>query len=109
MIRRAVLNLVLNALDAMPDGGQLVVTSYDGPNAFELEVADSGPGISEQHRRRLFEPFYSTKDTGTGLGLAIVEHVAQAHGGTVTVANCPEGGASFTLRFPRRRSLGAAA
>lgn len=111
MIRRAVLNLVLNALDAMPDGGELVVTSYDGQTAFELEISDSGPGISEQNRRRLFEPFFSTKGTGTGLGLAIVEHVAQAHGGSIDVANCPEGGAAFTLRFPRggQGVLGAAA
>ena len=109
MIRRAILNLVLNALDAMPDGGELVVTSIDGQAAMEIEVADSGPGIAEQHRRKLFEPFYSTKDTGTGLGLAIVEHVAQAHGGTVTVTNCPEGGAAFTLRFPRQGTMGVAA
>lgn len=111
MIRRAVLNLVLNALDAMPDGGDLVITSYDGAAGFEIEVADSGPGVPEQHRRRLFEPFFSTKGTGTGLGLAIVEHIAAAHGGNVTVTNCPEGGAAFTLHFPRRRggSLGAAA
>lgn len=111
MIRRAVLNLVLNALDAMPDGGQLVVTSYEGREALELEIADSGPGVPEQHRRKLFEPFFTTKGTGTGLGLAIVEHIAQAHGGTVTVTNCPEGGAAFTLRFPRlgRGTLGVAA
>lgn len=111
MIRRAVLNLVLNALDAMPDGGELVITSYDGASGFELEIADSGPGVPEQHRRRLFEPFFSTKGTGTGLGLAIVEHIAAAHGGSVSVTNCPEGGAAFTLHFPRqnRGSLGAAA
>ncbi|MDA8745546.1 HAMP domain-containing histidine kinase [Rubripirellula amarantea] len=111
MVRRAVLNLVLNALDAMPDGGALVVTSYDGATAFELEVADSGPGVPEQFRRKLFEPFFSTKGTGTGLGLAIVEHIVQAHGGSVTVTNCPEGGAAFTLRFPRQGQgrLGAAA
>lgn len=111
MIRRAVLNLVLNALDAMPDGGDLVVTSYEGQGAFELEIADSGTGVSEQHRRRLFEPFFSTKGTGTGLGLAIVEHIVQAHGGTISVTNCPEGGAAFTLRFPRgeQGTLGAAA
>lgn len=109
MIRRAVLNLVLNALDAMPHGGELVITSYDGPNAFELEVADSGPGLREEDKPRLFEPFYSTKATGTGLGLAIVYRVAEAHGGTVVASNCPEGGAAFTIRIPRRRAMGAAA
>jgi signal transduction histidine kinase len=111
MVRRAVLNLVLNALDAMPDGGDLVITSYENDEALELEVADSGDGVPEQFRRKLFEPFFSTKNTGTGLGLSIVEHIAQAHGGSVSVTNCPEGGAAFTLRFPRqgRGRLGMAA
>jgi signal transduction histidine kinase len=109
MVRRALLNLVLNAIDVMPDGGALVITSYDGARGFELEVADSGPGLSEEDEQRVFEPFYTTKQNGTGLGLAIVYHVAEAHGGTVTAANCPEGGAAFTLKFPPRKSMRAAA
>ena len=109
MVRRAVLNLVLNALDVMPSGGELVVTSYEGTAGFEIEVADSGPGLSAEQQKRLFEPFYSTKETGTGLGLSVVAHVAQAHGGTVTAVNCPEGGAAFTIQFPRQTTLGAAA
>ncbi|MEM6797938.1 MAG: HAMP domain-containing sensor histidine kinase [Planctomycetota bacterium] len=108
MIRRAVLNLVLNALDVMPGGGDLVVTSYDGVSGFELEVADSGPGVSEEDKKRLFEPFYTTKQQGTGLGLSVVYHVAEAHGGIVTVDNCPEGGAAFTIKIPRH-AMGAAA
>ena len=108
MIRRALLNLMLNAVDAMPDGGTLVITSYDHAGGFELEVADSGPGLNEEAKRRAFEPFYSTKQNGTGLGLAFVHHVAEAHGGTVTVANCPEGGAAFTIRIPRRTMRAAA-
>jgi signal transduction histidine kinase len=108
MFRRAVLNLVLNAIDAMPHGGMLVITSYDSLDGFELEVADTGPGLSDEVRRRLFEPFFSTKSAGTGLGLAVVYQVAQAHGGTVTAGNCPEGGAAFTIRIPRR-AMGVAA
>jgi signal transduction histidine kinase len=108
MIRRAILNLVLNAIDAMRKGGSLVITSYDGPRGFELEVADSGPGLTDEVKRRAFEPFYSTKQNGTGLGLAIVYHVAEAHGGTVTAANCPEGGAAFTIKIPRRTMRAAA-
>ena len=108
MMRRAILNLVLNAIDAMRDGGMLVITSYDSPRGFELEVADSGPGLSDEVRRRAFEPFYSTKQNGTGLGLAIVYHVAEAHGGTVTAMNCPEGGAAFTIKIPRRAMRAAA-
>ncbi|MEM8865172.1 MAG: ATP-binding protein [Planctomycetota bacterium] len=108
MLRRAVLNLVLNSLDAMPEGGDLVITSYDGPGGFELEVADSGPGLSEEQKKKLFEPFYTTKQQGTGLGLSVVYHVAEAHGGMVTADNCPEGGAAFTIKIPRR-AMGAAA
>jgi len=108
MIRRAMLNLVLNAIDAMPGGGTLVITSYDNDRGFELEVADSGPGLSDEAKRRAFEPFFSTKQNGTGLGLAIVFRVAEAHGGTVSAANCPEGGAAFTIKLPRRSMRAAA-
>jgi signal transduction histidine kinase len=108
MLRRAVLNLVLNALDAMPEGGELVITSWQGSQGLELEVADSGPGLSEEARRRAFEPFFSTKPGGTGLGLAVVYRTAEAHGGDVHVLNCPEGGAAFTLRIPRRAREAAA-
>jgi signal transduction histidine kinase len=100
MLRRALLNLSLNALDAMADGGELVVTAVATPRGWEIEVADSGPGLSGDVRRRAFEPFYTTKSGGTGLGLAVVTHVAQAHGGEVTAVNCPEGGAAFTLTIP---------
>lgn len=109
MLRRAVLNLMLNALDVMPQGGDLVVTACEGFAGFEIEVADSGPGIREQDEGRLFEPFFSTKETGTGLGLSVVAHVAEAHGGSVIAENCPEGGAAFTLRLPRPMAQEAAA
>lgn len=108
MLRRAILNLTLNALDVMPDGGQLVVTTYSGPRGLDIELADSGPGLTEQVRRRAFEPFFTTKNNGTGLGLAIVERIAECHGGSVTARNCPEGGAAFTLHIPHRRLEAAA-
>jgi len=102
MVRRAVMNLTLNSLDAMPDGGELVATACRTPQGVELELADSGPGLPSETIGRVFEPFYSTKAGGTGLGLAIVERVATAHGGCVSALNCPEGGAAFTLCFPRQ-------
>lgn len=102
MLKRAVLNLALNALDAMPDGGELTVTSFCGARGVELEIADSGPGLTDEVRRRAFEPFFTTKNTGTGLGLAIVYRMAEVHGGDVVADNCPEGGAAFTIRLPRR-------
>lgn len=101
MMRRAILNLMLNSLDVMPHGGELVITACDGLEGFEIEVADSGPGVREEDQPRLFEPFFSTKETGTGLGLSVVAHVAEAHGGEAFAENCPEGGAAFTIRLPR--------
>lgn len=108
MLRRAVLNVVLNALDAMPEGGELVVTGVDGPLGCELEIADSGPGFAEDVLDRACEPFYTTKSSGTGLGLAIVQRMAEKHGGAVRLANCPEGGAALTFRIPHRRMEAAA-
>jgi signal transduction histidine kinase len=101
MLRRAMLNLVLNALDAMPAGGELVLTACETKAGLEIEIADSGPGIPATIADRLFEPFFTTKGSGTGLGLAIVERIASAHGGKATVTNCPEGGAAFTLVIPQ--------
>lgn len=108
MLRRAVLNLALNALDAMTEGGELTITGVDGLYGCELEIADSGPGLSDEVLRRACEPFFTTKSTGTGLGLAIVQRMAEMHGGQLSVCNCPEGGAAFTLRIPHRRMEAAA-
>ena len=101
MVRRGLLNLVLNAVDAMPHGGELSLTTCRTPAGLEIEVADSGPGVPPRIAEHLFEPFFTTKSSGTGLGLAIVERIAQAHGGRTIVANCPEGGAAFTLVIPQ--------
>jgi signal transduction histidine kinase len=101
MLRRGVLNLVLNALDVLPLGGQIVLTACLTRYGLEIEVADSGPGVPESLAERLFEPFFTTKSSGTGLGLAIVERIASAHGGRAVVRNCPEGGAAFTLILPQ--------
>lgn len=109
MIRRVLLNLLLNALDALPEGGEVDISSTRMPGgAIEIEVADSGPGLPEAAGERLFDPFFTTKSDGTGLGLAIVYRIAEVHGGRVTAANCPQGGAAFTLRIPQR-SMEAAA
>ena len=108
-LRRAILNLVLNALDAMPAGGELAITAVECRDAVELEIADSGPGLSDEARRRAFEPFFTTKASGIGLGLAIVYRLVESHGGDVIACNCPEGGAAFTIRLPRRAQAKEAA
>ena len=105
MLRRAVLNLVLNALDVMPQGGTLTVSSTaSSPAARNCTLPTAGPGLPEDVLPRVFEPFFTTKQTGTGLGLAIVARIAEAHGGTATAANGPCGGAVFTLSFPLHHS-----
>jgi signal transduction histidine kinase len=109
LLRRAVRNLVLNAVEAMPDGGTLVATSAVGPHTIELEIADTGPALSDEQRQQAFELLPTSQRGGTGWGLAAVQHIAELHGGSVTVANCPDGGAAFTLRIPRSAALEAAA
>jgi signal transduction histidine kinase len=108
MIQQALVNLLLNAIDTMPDGGTLTVTSAASEQGLELEVGDTGPGLPEDTRRHVFEPFFTTKSGGTGLGLAVVHRIVEAHGGYVTAVNCPEGGAAFTLSLPRRARKAAA-
>ncbi len=109
MLRRAVLNLLLNAVDAMPDGGALGISAREYGDYLELKIADSGPGLSGEGERRAFEPFFTTKAGGTGLGLAIVYRIAEVHGGSVTAANSPQGGAIFSLYIPRAKVLETAA
>jgi signal transduction histidine kinase len=105
MLKRAMLNLVLNALDVLPSGGELTLTACRTTAGLEIEVADSGPGVPPPILDRLFEPFFTTKGSGTGLGLAIVERIAAVHGGRATVTNCAEGGAAFTLVIPQSQQF----
>jgi signal transduction histidine kinase len=99
-------NLVQNALDAMPRGGTVEVGVCREQGALRLSVADTGPGIDPTAADRLFTPFFSTKPTGTGLGLSVSRRVVLAHGGTLTVANRPGGGACFTITIPGRKDEG---
>lgn len=109
LIRRAVEHLMLGAIAAMPNGGSLVATSAAGPNAVELEIADTGPALSDDARHHAFNHAGTTERGASGWELAMVRRIAEIHGGAVTAANCPEGGAAFTLRIPRRAALEAAA
>lgn len=108
-IRRAVDHLLLGAIAAMPDGGSLVATSAACPHTVELEIADSGPPLSDEARRHAFDPSGTTERGASGWELAMVRRIAELHGGHVTAANCPDGGVAFTLQIPRRAALEAAA
>jgi signal transduction histidine kinase len=99
-LRRAVLNVVQNALEAMPQGGTLTLECVRTATAVQLRVADSGTGIPAEHVTRIFEPLYTTKPGGTGMGLYIVQETLIAHGGRITVESVEGQGSTFTFMLP---------
>jgi signal transduction histidine kinase len=109
MLGAAIRNLTVSALSSMPTGGQLVVTAVASPSGIEIEVADSGPGLSAAEVPQAFAPLRTNQAGTSGLELAIAEHVATAHGGQATARNCPEGGVALTLHLPWRRAKEAVA
>jgi len=103
----AVMNLLNNALDAMPEGGRLTVSLKPAADHAVLKVADTGCGVSEADKARIFEPFFTTRNRGgTGLGLAIVQTVVSGHRGRITVQSTPNKGTTFTLYLPLARNGG---
>lgn len=96
-ITRALRNLVLNAIDVMPEGGALTVRTMPQGSGARLEISDSGKGLSQEECERLFTPYYTTKTHGTGLGLAIVQSVVSDHGGRISVESVPGTGTTFRM------------
>jgi signal transduction histidine kinase len=103
-LRRALLNLIQNALDAMPQGGTLTLQGRRVGATVEIDVRDTGGGIPPEQGARIFEPLYTTKAGGTGLGLYIVQEVVVAHGGQVAVQSVVGQGSTFTITLPLRES-----
>jgi len=93
------LNLILNALSFVGEGGRIRVSTHRDEDALWVSVADDGPGVPVELRQRIFDPFFSRREGGIGLGLTIVQQIVQAHGGTLSVGESAWGGASFNLRF----------
>ncbi|MFL5350317.1 MAG: ATP-binding protein [Hyalangium sp.] len=100
-LRQVFLNLLRNSREAMPDGGRLIVSTRGLEKEVEISVQDTGRGMTEAVRERLFEPFFSTKEGGTGLGLSVSQQILQAHGGTLVCQSIPGQGTTFVLRLPQ--------
>jgi signal transduction histidine kinase len=103
LVGQAALNLILNAAEAIGDGGVVSVRFClpveDDAHQFYLVITDTGPGIPAEALDKIFNPFFTTKESGTGLGLAIVHRVVEAHDGTITASNIENGGAKFEVRI----------
>jgi two-component system nitrogen regulation sensor histidine kinase NtrY len=100
LLHRALSNLVLNAIDALPQGGDIVVATKTARDNVQVSVADSGAGLTSEECARLFTPYYTTKQHGTGLGLAIVQSVVSDHGGKISVESDKEKGTTFRIELP---------
>jgi signal transduction histidine kinase len=100
MFKQALLNLLLNAEQAMPQGGELIVQACVEDGTVRLDLIDTGVGMTEEQRSKVFKPFYTTKPGGNGLGLATTKRIVEAHGGTIEVQSEPGHGTKFTLRLP---------
>jgi len=109
-LRQVFWNLLLNACQAMPNGGDIIITAIPGPRdndksaLCEIIITDTGPGINQEFLSKIFDPFFTTKRRGTGLGLAIVYRIVEDHGGTITVDNKPGKGAQFKIMLPMMES-----
>ena len=101
LLHRALSNLVLNAMEAMPQGGRLTLRTRGESGKVMIEVADAGSGMTSEECERIFTPYYTSKAGGTGLGLAIVQSVVSDHGGRIRVQSQPGRGTTFVIELPR--------
>ena len=113
LLKEVLVNLLVNACEAMGPGGRLTVTEEEATaeligRAVQVQVSDTGPGIAEALRDKVFEPFFSTKEDGTGLGLSIAQRIVDEHGGRLELRS-PEGqGATFVITLPCPAGEGSA-
>ena len=108
LLHRAISNLMLNAMDAMPNGGTLTLRSHRTDDHVVIEVADTGTGLTPEECERIFTPYYTSKQHGTGLGLAIVQSVVSDHHGRISVRSQPDKGTTFVIELPSLRADSAA-
>jgi signal transduction histidine kinase len=99
-IKQVFLNICKNAVEAMAERGTLLITITPSAGSVEIRFDDEGPGIDPDKVARIFEPFYTTKDSGVGMGLAVCLRIVTAHDGAIRIAARPGGGASISVRLP---------
>ncbi|MEK7316256.1 MAG: HAMP domain-containing sensor histidine kinase, partial [Candidatus Eisenbacteria bacterium] len=101
-ILQVIVNIASNAIDAMPDGGELTIKCYTRGETARIEIRDTGTGMDETTTQRIFEPFFTTKEVGrgTGLGLAVTYRIVREHGGRIMVHSVPGEGSTFTVCLP---------
>jgi signal transduction histidine kinase len=100
LLRRVLANLVLNAIQAMPKGGELIITTNKTQDSVEIIVQDTGVGIALENLEKIFNPFFTTKAQGQGLGLAVCKRLVEAQGGEITVKSELGNGSTFTVSLP---------
>ncbi len=100
LFKQALLNLLLNAEQAMPEGGEIILQASREPGFVRLDVIDTGCGMTPEALSKIFKPFHTTKPGGTGLGLATTRKIIQAHGGTIDVQSEVDRGSKFSVRLP---------
>lgn len=103
LLTQVLLNLVINAIQAMPEGGEVVLVAKPRGGRVLMQVRDQGGGIGAQDRDRIFDPFFTTKETGTGLGLSVAHQIVEQHGGILSAEANPDRGTTFSVLLPARR------
>ena len=99
-LNRALMNVLKNSIEAMPDGGRLIVSTKLKGDMAVINISDSGAGIDRSEWDKIFLPFYSTKENGTGLGLPLADQIIREHGGSISLTSAPGKGTTFTISLP---------
>ena len=99
LLDQALINLMRNAMEALRDGGRIVLSAFQEGGRVVIAVSDNGPGIAPDQRDKVFVPFFTTKRQGSGVGLTLVRQIATVHGATVAISDTDGGGATISMRF----------